>query len=152
MNHNHKRIRSRNTIAALRQLANNLRDEDGGLDYETVASELDEIAEDAEHFRAYATARFLVGPMSPLSPDELLKTVQAVQSAPAVREYTGHLPGGGTLTVRLVPFYDASLDEERWATEHHNTDGEYGLSDNGNREDAEFRYWELAEPLGAVRT
>lgn len=152
MNHSHKRIRSRNAIVALRQLAQNLREQDGAADYESVATELEEIAEEAEHFRAFATARFLVGPLSPLSADEALKVTQAVQQAPAAMEYTGHLPGGGTVTVRLVPFYDATLEEERWATEHHNTDGEFGLSDNALREDAEFRYWELAEPLGAVRT
>jgi hypothetical protein len=124
---------------------------------ETIYTQLNEMADDAAHFRAYMTARHIVGPLCALPAEEAVRLRHAVQKASAYLEHTAPLPPTPsdeedrvTCTVRLVPFYDSGLDEERWAVEYTNTDDEILLADNAEQADAEWRFWQIAEPLGAV--
>jgi hypothetical protein len=175
------KIRSLDTIAALRELAENMRNsapearevaeklpvkKEAGLQeqlkatlrgeadkFEQIAKDLDEIADEAARYRAFTTARYLLGPLATLPEEKRLPQVKAIRNAPAFMEFTATLsvPHDCTATVRLVPFFD-ELDDERWAVHYSNTDGDEGISDNVQQEDAEWRYWEIAGPLGQERT
>lgn len=169
------KVRSLDTIAALRELAGNFRRSapearavaglasskdikrvlnEEATKFETIASDLEEIADEVAQIRAFKTARFLMGPVSQLSEEEATPIIEIIRTAPAYEEFTAPLAAESetTCTVRLVPFYDATIDEERWAVHYSNTDGDEGISDNACQEDAEFRYWEIAGPLGQERS
>jgi hypothetical protein len=170
-----EKIRSLRTIAELRKLADELATYAAGAalrlaaeaptmkgalaaiqeeaeTYTTVANELTELADEFERYRCYNIGRYHIGPLSGLSPEEALKVVEAVKAAPATLECSGTVPGTGeAITVRLVPFYDAHLDEDRWATECTNTSGLIALTDHADRADAEYRYWDIIKSVGLVK-
>lgn len=179
------KVRNLATIAAIRELADELKaaapdvsehtkkqvkDQDGPVGKnllaliqqeadlaETIYTDLNEMADDAAHFRAYMTARHIVGPLCALTAEEAIRLRHAVEKAPSYLTHTAPLPPipsdseEATCTVRLVPFYDSGLDEERWAVEYTDTEDQVLVADNAEQADAEWRYWQLAEPLGAVR-
>lgn len=173
------KIRSLDTIAALREMVEEFRSNIPGViatsrtmkdkalqnvlmeeaaKFETIANELGEVANEIANARAFATARFLLGPLAKEETVEekvVFESLRgAIRTSPALLEFTAPLSDGSDTTciVRLVPFYDPTLDEERWAVHYFNTDGDEGMGDNAAQEDAEFRYWQIAEPLGQVRS
>ena len=114
----------------------------------TVARELTDLAAELEHYRSYATARFIIGPLATMEAAEAGQLVSAIRKAKAVLECTGEAASNIQVTVRLVPYYDHVNDEERWATEFIHSGGEDNYTDHDLRQDAEYRYWDLAAMLG----
>lgn len=121
---------------------------------ETIAADLEAMADEAANYRAFATARFLMGPVALVSEQGAMPVIKTIRESPAFMEHTAPLSPSleSRCTVRLVPFYDPTLGEERWALHYFNTDGDEGISDNASQEDAEQRYWDIAGPLGQERT
>lgn len=118
---------------------------------ETVSKEMAELAEELMHYRAYATTRNIFGPMAALPDEETARLMRVIRRQKATLEHTGPVASNVTATVRLVPYYDSSTGEGRWAIDYRHSRGENIITDHALRQDAEYRYWELAVTLGAER-
>lgn len=118
---------------------------------DTVSKEMAELAAELMHFRAYATTRNILGPVATLPDEEVKRLVRVIRRCRAALEHTGPVASNVTATVRLVPYYDSSTDENRWAIDYRHSGGDDIITDHALRQDAEYRYWELAVTLGAGR-
>lgn len=118
---------------------------------DTVALDFVEIANELQHFRSIDVARHIMGPSAMLREEDAYRLVNEIRQARALLEHSGSVASNVSGTVRLVPFYDSAGDEEKFAVELRQDSREDLVSDYHHREDAEYRYWELAVTLGAVK-
>ncbi len=123
--------------------------------YDIIAAELRGVAKEEARKRSYNTARWLTNVDSGIDPTEARGLIAAIAETPSVTEYHTHNVvrenENCAYHIRLVYYHDYIAETNRWAVEYITDRSTPGISDNALREDAEYRYWEIASMMGQPR-
>jgi hypothetical protein len=125
--------------------------------FTTIATEYREIAEAAAKERAYENARWLTNRDNGLPMKDAKPLIDIIRGTAAVLEYRvsgvfGENDESRWYRIRLVNYFDPQMGEWRWAVEYTTNISTPGISDTAERADAEYRYWEAAVSMGAVKS
>lgn len=117
-----------------------------------ISEEIAAVVDKEARWRSYGTARWLTNIKwltDTNMPEGVVRTIRnAIEANPAYRQQVlggmQHDNEAVLYQIRLIGYYDPTTQTNRWAIDYTGPDGLTGVSDNERREDAEYRYNEIA--------